>query len=218
MADYRCYNRRSMAKRMAAARSALVGGDDAENAAASSRAGLGARLIAYLIDSIFLFGFTAVFATIAGLTVFVSSDFGEENPSDGAFLALVIILLASMPSWILLNLLLLRFRSQTLGQYVLGLGVTREDGEPPTVRQLGLYFAALHPLGFHPIFAMLWALIAWESVVLASSTVLFIGSIALALLCIAGPVASLLFAAVDGRHRGIHDRLAGLVLIRLAHD
>ncbi len=195
-----------------------MGGDDAENAAESSRAGLGVRLIAYLIDSIFLFGFTAVFATIAGLTVFVSSNFGDENPSDGAFLALVIILLAAMPSWIALNLLLLRFRSQTLGQYVLGLSVVREDGDPAKIRQLCLYFAALHPLGFHPIFAILWALVAWESVVLATSTVLFIAALVLALLCIFGPLANLFFAAVDGRRRGVHDRLAGLVLVRLTND
>lgn len=207
-----------MAERLAAARSALGGGDDAENAAESSRAGLGVRLIAYLIDSIFLFGFTAVFATIAGLTVFVSSNFGNENPSDGAFLALVVILLAAMPSWITLNLLLLRFRSQTLGQYVLGLSVIREDGGPTAVRQLCFYFAALHPLGFHPIFALLWALVAWESVVLATSTVLFIASLVLGLLCIFGPLANLFFAALDGRSRGVHDRLAGLVLVRMADD
>ena len=207
-----------MAERLAAARPALVGGENVEDAAGTWRVGIGVRALAYLIDSVFLFGFTAVFATIAGLTIFISSDFGEENPSDGAFLALVVILVAAMPSWILLNLLLLRFRSQSLGQYVLGLRIVREDGNPARIRQLCVYFAALHPLGFHPIFAGLWALVAWESVVLATSTVLFLAAIALALLCLAGPVASLVFAALDGRRRGVHDRLAGLVMVRLTDD
>jgi uncharacterized RDD family membrane protein YckC len=159
-----------------------------------------------------------VFAIVAGLIVFVSSNYGDRNPSDAAFLALVIVLLATMPSWLLLTFALLKRRGQTIGQYLFGLRVEREDRGQPTSGQLGAYLTALHPLVFHPGFAGLWGLLAYESVVIVTSSVMLYFSLTMVFLCLVAPVASLLFAAADRQRRGVHDRIAGLRVTMLEYD
>lgn len=177
------------------------------------RAGLGARLVAYLLDSVVLFAFTTLFAALASLVILASSDFGAENPSDSAFSIFGIVLLATMPAWLLVNVLLLRRRGQTIGQYVMGLKVAMEDGSPPSARNLVVYWLALHPLFFHPMLAGFWLLLAFYAL---TSDVMFIVSLALALLSLVAPLAALIFALVDPQHRALHDRLAGAKVVHLS--
>lgn len=177
------------------------------------RAALGPRLLAYLLDSLVLFVFTILFVSIASLAIISSSDFGEQNPSDRAFSIFAIVLLATMPCWLLLNVLLIHKRGQTLGQYVLGLRLATEDGSEPTLGRLLLYWLALHPLLFHPLLAGFWIFIAFFSL---GNNGIVILSLGMALLSIVAPLASLLFALVDPEHRALHDRLAGLRVVHLS--
>src|SRR5207249_11422924 len=105
----------------------------------NARAGLGARVLAYLLDSLVLFAFTMVFATACFLQIFFRSDSGRENPSDAAIWLGVTILIAAVPCWLALNLVLGLRRGQTVGQYVLGLRVMKEDGGSPGPARLLLY-------------------------------------------------------------------------------
>ncbi len=208
-----------MAERSAASEFAAIGGERADDAEGLvGHADIGSRLLAYLVDSLVMFVFTMVFAIVAGLIVFVSSNYGSGNPSDGAFLALVIVLLATMPSWYVLTFALLKSRGQTIGHYLFGLHVLREDGAAPTTGQVGAYLAALHPLVFHPGFAGLWGLLAYESVVIVTSSVMLYFSLTMVFLCLVAPIATLVFVAVDRHRRGVHDRLAGLRLVGLEDD
>jgi uncharacterized RDD family membrane protein YckC len=175
-------------------------------------AGLGARAVAFVMDSIVLFAFTMLFLTLAGLVIFISSDFGEENPSDSAFTGLVLVLLATIPSWLLLNFLLVLKRGQTLGHYVMGLRVLTEESTPPNARRVLASWLMLHPLLFHPIFSGLWVLVGFY---LIDGGLLLLCCLALALLSLLAPVAALLFALIDPEHRALHDRLAGTKVVRL---
>ena len=197
-----------------ASRLAAVAEDSTGDAAET--AGLGPRLLAYLLDSVVLFGFTMVFATIAGSIIFISSSFGEENPSDGAFLALVVVLLATMPAWLLFTLALFWWRGQSVGQYLMGLEITRDDSGVPSNGQLAAYSVLLHPIVFHPIMAVLWLYEVYQSVVVAASSILLVAGLVMGVLCVLAPLASLLFAAADRRRRGLHDRLAGMRVVKVA--
>jgi uncharacterized RDD family membrane protein YckC len=199
-----------MAERLAAsgARSGTGAGYLPEN----SYARLGVRALAYVIDSVALFGFAMVFATVAGLVIFISSDYGEENPGDSSFTALVAVLMAAMPAWLAVNLGLALKRDQTLGQFVMGMRATTEDSGRPGPARLLAYWLALHPLLFHPIFAGFWLLVGFYAI---DGGVLLVVCIALALLCIAAPVAALVFALLDPEHRALHDRLAGMRVVQV---
>lgn len=191
-------------------------GDDSADDAAET-AGLGPRLLAYLIDSVVLLVFVMVFFIVAGLILLVSSDFGENNASDEAFLALVLVLLAAMPAWVLFTLAMFWWRGQSVGQYALGLEITREDGDRPDSGQVTAYALLLHPLVFHPILAGLWLYEVYQSVLVAESSILLVVGVAMAALCLLAPLASLAFAVSDRRRRGLHDRLAGIRLVTVTY-
>jgi uncharacterized RDD family membrane protein YckC len=182
--------------------------DEAE--VASEPAGLGARLMAYALDSVFLFAFTMIFATVAFLNIYLGSDNGADNASDKTIWESVYLLLLTVPGWYLFNLALTAKRGHTVGQFVMGLRLASADGAPPTVKRLAAYWLALHPLLFHPMLAGFWLLFAWVAISISENDLLLILGIALAFLCILAPLASLAFAAFDRQHRGVHDRLAGV--------
>jgi len=175
-------------------------------------AGLGARALAYIMDSIVLFAFTMLFLTLAGMVIFISSDFGEENASDSAFTGLVLVLLATIPCWLLLNVVLLLKRGQTVGQYVMGLRLLTDGSTQPNAKRILASWLMLHPLLYHPIFSGLWVLVGFY---LLDGGLLLLCCLALALLSLLAPIAALLFALIDPEHRALHDRLAGTKVVRL---
>jgi uncharacterized RDD family membrane protein YckC len=199
-----------MAERLAAS---AISARTSASSPDEGRAALGPRLFAYLLDSLVLFVFTTIFVSLASLAIIASSDFGEQNPSDRAFSIFAVVLLATMPCWLILNVLLIHKRGQTPGQYVIGLRLEMEDGSQPTSGRLLLYWLALHPLLFHPLLAGFWLFIAFFSL---GNNGIVVLSLAMAVLSIVSPVASLLFALVDPEHRALHDRLAGLRVIHLS--
>lgn len=197
-----------------AGRLAAGGREDADDAAET--AGLGPRLLAYFLDSVVLAAFALIFAIAAGAIVFFSSNGGETNPSDDAFTALVIVVLLTMPAWFLFTVALFWKRGQSIGQYLVGIEITRDDGKVPGNGQILAYAICLHPLIFHPIMAILWAYAAYQSLI-QSSLLLLIAGMTMAFLSLLGPLASLVFALGDGRRRGVHDRLAGMRVVKVLY-
>ena len=64
--------------------------------------------------------------------------------------------------------------------------------------------------------AVLWAYAAYQSLIHSSLVFLMVG-FTMAILSVVGPLASLAFALSDKRRRGIHDRLAGMRVIKVLY-
>lgn len=204
-----------MAEKVAAAGIAMESDANTGNANELENAGASARVLAYLIDSVVLFCFSSVFLLAAAMVLFIDSDQGRDQISDSEAWAFVGIMVATIPAWLVANLMLGRWLGQTLGQYVMGLRVQEEDGSPPKASRLLQYWLALHPLFYHPLLAGIWLLFAYVGITLADSSLIFVLALALALLCLAAPLANLLFLFRDPQRRTIHDRLVGLRVQRL---
>ena len=190
---------------------------DATTADASEQthAGASARILAYLIDSLVLFCFAVVFTVAAALVLFLDSDQGRDQITDAEAWAFTGILALTIPAWFLAGLLTYLKLGQTVGQYVTGLRVQNEDGTAPQTGQLAVYWLALHPLLYHPFFSGLWFLLAYVSISLAKSDVLFVLGVAIGLLCLVAPLVGLVFMLSDPERRTIHDRLARIRVQRV---
>lgn len=180
-----------------------------------AHAGASVRVLAYLIDSVVLFCFSIVFLLAAALVLFLDSDQGRDQITDAEAWAFVGILTATVPAWLLAGWAMYVKLGQTVGQYVVGLRVQNDDGSAPQTGRLLLYWLALHPLLYHPLFSGVWFLLAYVGISLAESDVLFVLGSALGLLSLIAPLAGLVFMLSDPQRRTIHDRLAGLRLQRL---
>jgi len=205
----------AMAERVAGSRLAVNADVASPHVPEDEEARLGSRCLAYAVDSVLLFGFSMAFSAAAFLVIFLGSDTGRSNITDGEEWAFVAFLLATFPAWLVFNLGLMATRGYTVGQYVIGLRVIGESGERPEPRRVVLYWLALHPLLFHPLLALPWALFATLGVTIAGSEVLFILALAMTFLCLVTPFVSLVFVAIDPQRRGIHDRLAGIRIVQL---
>jgi uncharacterized RDD family membrane protein YckC len=204
-----------MAERLAASRLAVNRDANALDAPITGNAGIGIRTLAYAIDSALLFGVAMLFSTAAALVIFLSSNSGRDNVTDGQEWSLLAILMASIPAWFAFNVFFASKRASTVGQYVLGLSIEDDNGVPPAPKRLALYWAAFHPLFFHPFLALPWVLCAWLSVSLAENEAVFIVCLAMAMLCLLAPLAGFAFMSIDPDRRAIHDRLANLHVVRL---
>lgn len=204
-----------MAQRAVGSRLAVNVSAGAPDVPEEEHAGLGARCLAYAIDSVLLFGVCMAFGAAAFLVIFIGSDTGQSSITDGEEWGFVAFLLATFPAWYVFNVSLGALRGYTVGQYVIGLRMTGESGKPPEPLRVGAYWLALHPLLFHPLLALPWGLFATLGVTIAGSELLFVLALAMVFLCLVTPFVSLIFMAIDPKRRGIHDRLAGVRVIRL---
>lgn len=204
-----------MAQRFAAARIAARSLErDSAHDVDLDHAPLSSRILAYLIDSIALAGISLLFFAAAGVNVYVRSDGGRETLSDAAITDSFLILMATIPVWLLLSLALDIRGGQSVGKYVIGLQAVGIDGRPAGPARHLLHWLALHPLLFHPFIGVFFASFAIYSVSFAESSVLLFSGLAMTLLCILAPVASLFFALGDSQRRGIHDWLAAMKVVR----
>ena len=182
--------------------------------AAPAVARLNARISAYLADSIILLAFILTFFVIGGAVLLFSSDLGSNDAPDAAFSAFLAILLGGpLLSWSAFNLALMRWRGQSLGMYIVGIKIVAEGGAPLATRTVFLRWFGLHPLLFHPFLLPIWALLALYSVSVTLSQIIFVITVALVLLCVVAPAASLLTMIVDSNRRALHDRLAGTLVV-----
>lgn len=204
-----------MAGRLAARRLAATTQEDVTEDGVDRHAGLGSRAFAFVLDSVVLFAFALLFATVSFLNIYIATHSGRDNPSDQTITVSVAILMASVPAWLLLNLVLSLKRGQSVGQYVAGLQVVKEDGASPGLLRTLLYWLALHPLLFHPLLAFFWVLLAYVALSLSENTALVIGSLAVGLICFFAPPIAFFTALRDRGRRALHDRIAGVVVVRL---
>ena len=175
----------------------------------SSRAlaGFCTRLAAYMIDSIVLLVFLLIFFVIGGAVLLFTSDWGKDDPPDAAFSAFISILLGGpLIFWSLFNLLLDRWRAQSIGMYVVGIKATFDGPQGRTVGSVLLRWFGLNPVLYHPLLVPVWALITAYAVTLSRSILVL--TLALVLLCLVAPIVSVVTMALDSDRRGVHDRLA----------
>jgi uncharacterized RDD family membrane protein YckC len=177
------------------------------------RAPLEARLVAFVVDSVVLLSFIFVFLAVAGLQLLLTSDFGEEDPPDSSFNAILGIVMAVIPLWLAFNVALCRWRGQTVGKYVADIRIVREDGKPLDVGTSLARFLLLHPLLFHPFLALLWLLTAAITVSVTVSFAVLVVAAALAFLSLAAPFLTAGSVVLDGRRRALHDRVAGTTVV-----
>jgi len=179
-------------------------------------ANLNARISAYLVDSVILLAFILVFFVIGGSILLFTSDMGRGDAPDWAYYACVSVFLGGcLLFWTAFNLALLRLRSQTTGMYVVGIRIIGEDGTPLDRRRTLLRWFGLHPLLFHPLLFPVWGIFSLLVVSLTLSQIVLVVTLALLLLCIASPLASLVALLMDPERRALHDRLAGTLVVHL---
>ena len=203
-----------MAERLAASRLVTKSGASADYSYEDEKAGVTARLLAYLVDSAVLFAFTMVFASVSLLNIFLGTDSGNNTPTDAQIWTSLGILMLTIPAWFLFGLMLTLRRSQTVGQYIFGLEVTDESGARPRLGRVAAYWLGLHPLLFHPLLAGFWLLFAYVGIALSESDIVFVGAVGMAMLCLLAPLIGVLFLVTDTQRRALHDRLAGLQVVR----
>lgn len=142
------------------------------------------------------------------------TDAATNDPSDAQIYAIFAIIGIGTPSiWSAMNLLLLRWRRQTGGQYVAGVRLAREDGAPLSTRDTAAWWFCLNPLLFSwPMAAVaLFPLAGVVSITLDRATIAVFGG--LLLLCFAAPFAALAAALLDPYNRALHDRVVGTVVV-----
>ena len=169
--------------------------------------------MAFVVDSVVLLSFIFVFLAVAGLQLLLTSDFGEEDPPDSSFNAILGIVMAVIPLWLAFNVALCRWRGQTVGKYVADIKIVREDGRPLDVGSLLVRFLLLHPLLFHPFLALLWLLTAAITVSVTVSFAVLVVAAALVFLSLAAPFLAAGSVLLDGRRRALHDRVAGTAVV-----
>ena len=176
-------------------------------------AGLEARLIAFVFDTIILLAFLAIFAIVAMFQLLARSSFGDADPPDSAYYAALGIIAGVVPFWLVFNVWLQSWRGQTVGKYIVGIRIARDDGGRPGVIRTFARLLLLDPVLFHPLLAVPWALLVVYGTMLTSNTLVLVGTLTVLLLSvIAAPVA---LAAIlsDGRHRALYDRIVGTLVV-----
>jgi uncharacterized RDD family membrane protein YckC len=175
-----------------------------------------ARVVAFLIDSVILLTFILVFMAIAGFQLLVTSDFGDVDPPDSSFWAVLAITLAVVPLWAIFNVGLYLWRAQSVGQYVAGIRVVHANGSGRSLGKALVRLLVLNPLLFHPFLAVLWALVAAIATSVTVSEVVLIATVTMVLLSLISPFLALFLALFDKERRALHDRVAGTLVVPAA--
>lgn len=103
------------------------------------------RLAAFLLDMLVLVACFALFFTLAGLQLLLSSDFGEIDPPDWSLITFVTIVAGFFP-FVFFPLYFIvpwAFWGQTIGKMALGIKVLRPNGQ-----RVGIWRAALRLVGY----------------------------------------------------------------------
>jgi uncharacterized RDD family membrane protein YckC len=106
-------------------------------------AGLGARLLAFLIDQVFLVSMLASLVAIGALEIFLTSDYGAVDPPDRSYYIAIGIIAAFLPLWLLYHIILWGTSGKTIGKMIMGIQVVRRDGE-----QIGIGRAVVRTLAY----------------------------------------------------------------------
>jgi len=176
-------------------------------------AGLQARLLVFIFDTVILVAFLALFGMIAMFQLLARGNFGDSEPPDSAFYAAIGIVAGVIPFWLLFNVWLLSWRGQTVGKYIVGIRIARSDGG-----RLGGFRALfrmflLNPLLFHPVLTVPWTLLViLGTQQTGNAVVLFTTATVLVLSVLATPVA-LATVLADRKRRALHDRIVDTLVV-----
>jgi uncharacterized RDD family membrane protein YckC len=177
---------------------------------------LNARVSAYLADSVILFAFILVFFVIGGAQLLIASNRTDGDPPDPAYYAFIAVFLGGpLISWTAFNLLLMHWRGQSAGMYVIGIKTVSAEEAPMTVRRVLLRWFGLHPLLFHPLLLPLWTVASLLVVSFTLNDLVLVVAVALALLCLVSPLANFILLVTDPERRALHDRLARTLVVHL---
>jgi len=176
-------------------------------------AGLEARLVAFVFDTLILLAFLALFAIVAMFQLLVRSNFGDNEAPDSAYYAALGIIAGVVPFWLLFNVWLLSWRGQTVGKYIVGIRIARHDGERIGVLRAVARMLLLDPVLFHPLLAIPWALLVVYGTMLTSNALVLVATATVLLLSIVAAPVALAAILSDGRHRALHDRIVGTLVV-----
>lgn len=179
-------------------------------------AGLEARIVAFVFDTIILLAFFSLFLMVSLFQLLLLSDFGDVDPPDSAFYTALGIIVGVVPFWFAFNLWLLMWRGQSVGKYIVGVKVAGSDGGGLSFRQAVARILLLDPLLFHPLLAIPWALLAIFATSLTVNVVVLIVTVGVALLSLLSPLIALGAMMTDKQRRALHDRITGTLVVRMA--
>jgi uncharacterized RDD family membrane protein YckC len=177
------------------------------------RARLEARLVAFVVDSVVLLSFILVFWAVAGLQLLIASDFGEKDPPGSSYYAVLAIAMAVIPLWLAFNVVLCRWRGQTVGKYVADIKVVCEDGRPLGLWRSLARFLLLHPLFFHLFLVPNWLLTTAIVTSLTVSAAVLVVTLTITFLSVFAIFLATGSVLLDRNHRALHDRVAGTILV-----
>lgn len=185
--------------------------NDAETAGVAS---LRVRVGGYVVDMVIFSAVAMIMVVVAGAQLLLVTHGATRNASDPTLYAfLAIIGLGAPLVWTVLNVFLLLARHQTGGQYVAGVRVARADGGEPSGRAIVAWWFCLNPVLFSWPMAIVAGLPSSGVISLLLQRATLATFLALLVLCVAAPLVALAAAATDGRRRGLHDRIAGTIVV-----
>jgi uncharacterized RDD family membrane protein YckC len=173
-----------------------------------------ARIGGYAVDMVIFAAIAMIVVVFAGFLLLATTDWAKKDPSDPQFyLFLGIIGVGAPLAWTVLNVCLLATRGQTGGQYVAAIRLVSESGDRISPRAAAVWWFCFNPLLFS------WPMACVAGLPLAAvlaavpkvSTLAFL--LALLTICLASPLIALVSALLDGQHRALHDRIAGVVTV-----
>ncbi|MFN0146857.1 MAG: RDD family protein [Dehalococcoidia bacterium] len=164
------------------------------------------RVAAAALDALVVFIIAALLVTAGSIVVLVSSDFEKSDPSNTSLSTFWGCVIAIAPAVLLYFLASYAWKGQTVGKAVMQLMVIRSDGHPLGI--LGALGRVVAQMAY-PLIASAGILAA---VIVRDSTPQAAGAVGGAFLLIFIGLAS---AAFDSRRRGLHDRIAGTIVVRI---
>ncbi len=176
-----------------------------------------ARVSGYVVDTVIFAAVAMVVVVLAGFLLLATTDWAKNDPSDAQLWAFIAIIGLGTPAiWTLMNVALLALRGQTGGQYVAGIRLVHEDGSRLSMRDAVAWWFCFNPLLFSwPMAAVAGLpLAAVIALVLSRATIVAFG--VLMTICLASPVIAFVSALLDPRHRALHDRIVGTVIVPTA--
>lgn len=158
-----------------------------------------------------------VMVVIAGFVLLLSTNWAENDATDPQFYTFLGIIGLGIPIvWTLLNVALLRTRSQTAGQYVAALRTLRENDSRLSWRSALLWWVCFNPLLFSWLMAIIVCLPLSAVIALALSRATIVAFGVLLTVCLAAPLIALVSAALDPENRALHDRIVGTRVVPVA--
>jgi uncharacterized RDD family membrane protein YckC len=172
------------------------------------------KVVAYFLDLLVLAGVLLLLIALFLLPLVFATDSGADDLPDWAVWSVIPI----VPTFILFTLLyyvgLWVSAGQTLGQMILSIRVVRRDGYKVGFSRAFLRYLAL---AVPSIFVFLAIFSLWAAIVLFDVTSggidSFGATIGVFLLIAIAGIGGFLYSLVDGEHRGLHDILAGTVVV-----